>query len=200
MRFSSLKNWSMGLALVAFVSVGAASAQSLVGVTTRLDKTLDSKSATVGQVVTVKLDGSVNAPDGVKLPKGTELIGKVASVTPAQSKGPASVALVFTSAKLKDGKEIPVKATLVGAYTASEGGDATYGDQTMAAAPRQVSADDTFNQQPGALRHVALTSAVKNDDSGTFSSTDGNFRLDAGTYLQFGVAPQSGASPTSAAE
>lgn len=196
MRFSSLKNVSLGLALVSFVALGTASAQSLVGVTTRLNRTLDSGNAAVGQVVTVKLNGSVNAPDGVKLPRGTELIGKVASVQPAQNNGPASVALVFTSAKLKDGREIPVKATLIGAYTASEGSDATYGSQSMAPVPGKVAADDTFDQEPGALKHVALTSAVKNDDSGTFSSTEGNFRLDAGTYLQFGVAPQTGGSRT----
>lgn len=200
MRFSSLKNWSLGLALVSFVSLGAASAQSLVGVTTRLDKPLDSKNATVGEVVTAKLSGSVKTSDGMNLPRGTELVGKVASVQPARNNGPASVALVFTSAKLKDGKQIPVKVTLVGAYTSSEGSDATYGDQVMAPPPSHVNPNDTFTQQPGALRHVAMNSAVKNGDSGTFSSTDGNFKLDAGTYLQLGIAPASDSNNTSAAE
>jgi len=198
MRSFSLKQFSFGLALASFVCAGAASAQSLAGVTTRLDKTLDSGSAKSGEPITAKLDSSVTTPDGVKLPRGTELIGQVADVKAAQG-GPVSLTLVFSSARLKDGKEIPVKATLVGAYSASEGDDATYGSMTMAPAPATVSSDDTFNQQPGALHHVALTSAVKNSDSGTFTSSTGNFKLSAGTYLQFGV-DASASKRTSAAE
>ena len=114
MRFTSFKKLSFGLALVSLAAAGGASAQSLVGVNTTLDRTLDSKSAAAGQVVTAKLDGTVTAADGTKLPKGTELIGKVADVKNAN--GATSVSLVFTSAKLKDGKEIPVKATVLAAY------------------------------------------------------------------------------------
>lgn len=200
MRYFSMKNLSLGLAVASLFAAGAASAQSLVGVTTRLDQTLDSRSAAAGQGVTAKLDQTVKTPDGVKLPRGTELLGKVTDVKAAQNAGTASVTVTFTSAKLKDGKEIPLKATLVGAYTAGEGDDAAYGAQTMAAPPSQIAADDTFNQQPGALKHVSLTSAVKNPDSGTFTSTEGNFRLAAGTYLQLGVAPTPGGSTTNAAE
>ena len=200
MRSLSLRNLSIGLAFVSFVAAGAASAQSLAGVNTRLDQSLDSRTAKVGESVSVKLNDTVKTPDGVKLTRGTELLGKVAEVKPAENNGPASVTLVFTSAKLKDGKEIPVKATLVGAYTASEGSDASYGSQTMAPAPAVVNADDSFNQQAGALHHVALTSSVKSSDSGTFTSTDGNFKLQAGTYLQLGVAAAGNRGTTSAAE
>jgi hypothetical protein len=52
MRFTSFKKFSFGLALVSLAAAGAASAQSLVGVNTTLDRTLDSKSAAAGQVVT----------------------------------------------------------------------------------------------------------------------------------------------------
>ncbi|HEX4040019.1 MAG TPA: hypothetical protein VHX37_18340 [Acidobacteriaceae bacterium] len=200
MRYSSLKNLSFGLALISFLAAGAASAQSLAGVTTRLDQTLDSRTAKVGEAVSVKLNDTVKTPDGVKLPRGTQLLGKVAEVKTAANSGPASVTLVFTSAKLKDGKEIQVKATLVGAYTSSEGGDSTYGSQTMAPAPALVNADDTFDQQAGALHRVSLTSAVKNSDSGTFTSKDGNFKLQAGTYLQLGIAGAGNSGLTRTAE
>lgn len=199
MRSSFLKNFSFGLALASFICAGAASAQSLVGVTTRLEKPLDSGSAKSGETITTKLDSTVTTPDGIKLPRGTELLGKVADVKSGQN-GNVSVTLLFSTAKLKGGKEIPVKATLVGAYTAGEGDDATYGSLTMAPAPAKVSADDTFNQQPGALRHVTMTSAVKNSDSGTFTSSNGNFKLEAGTYLQFGIDASATSGSTSAAE
>jgi hypothetical protein len=199
MRSFSLKKFSFGLALFSFVCAGAASAQSLAGVTTRLDKTLDSGSAKTGEAITAKLDSSVTTPDGVKLPRGTELIGTVAEVKSAPN-GPVSLTLVFNTAKMKDGKQIPVKATLVGAYTASEGDDASYGSLSMAPAPTKVNPDDTFNQQPGALRHITMTSAVKNSASGTFTSSNGNFKLTAGTYLQFGVDGPASGSHTNAAE
>jgi hypothetical protein len=191
MRFTSFKRFSLGLALVSVAAAGAASAQSLVGVNTRLDRTLDSKSAAAGQVVTAKLDGTVTA-DGTKLPKGTELIGKVADVKNAS--GSTSVSVVFTSAKLKDGKEIPVKATVLAAYPEGDPVGVTLGDVA------QVAGDGVFEQQPGALDHVALSSAVRNHESGTFSSTNGSFKLLAGTNLQVGIAPASSGSGTNAAE
>lgn len=195
----SLKNLSLGLAVISFLSAGVASAQSLVGVNARLDHTLDTKHATVGEVVTAKLDGSVKAADGITLPKGTELIGKVDEVKNAE-KGPVSVSLVFTTAKLKDGKQIPVKVTLLSAYPESIGDGPVDSADSLQAAPAQVSSDRTFDQEPGALRNVAMKSAVKDSDSGTFSSSNGNFRLTAGTYFQFGVAPAGNSTATSAVE
>jgi hypothetical protein len=197
MRLVSWKHWSLGLAMVSLVGVGSAGAQSLAGVTTTLDHTLESKSATVGQPVTAKLTGSLKS-DGLDLPRGTDLVGKVAEVRAAQNGTPASISVVFTTAKLKDGKEVPVKATVIAAFPHSsdeslEGSDTTIGD-----APKQVASDGEFDQEPGALSHVTVKSAVKSSDSVTFTSND-NFRLPAGTFLQLGVGAVSPAT-TSAAE
>lgn len=196
---SSLKNFSFGLAIVSLISAGAASAQSLSGVDATLDHTLDSKSAAVGQAVLAKLNESVKTTAGVELPRGTELIGKVAEVTTPEKGSGKSISLVFTTAKLQDGKEIPVKATLVGAYPAADVADGASAD-SIAPPPTSIDIDRTFDQQAGALRHVALTSAVKDDNSGTFSSSNGNFKLNAGTILQIGIAPAAGGNATSAAE
>lgn len=198
MRFTSLKNLSFGLALVSFVSLGVASAQNLVGVNATLDRTLDSKSAKVGQAVTAKLDGSVTL-DGAKLGRGAELVGTVAEVKNADG-SPVSVTLLFTSAKLKNGKEIPVKATILAAYPEVDPVGQSLGDGAALPAPAHVDADRTFNQEPGSLSHVAMNSAVKDVDSGTFASTNGNFKLAAGTNLQVGIGPASAASGTNAAE
>ena len=199
MRITSLKSLSYGLALASLVGVGVASAQSLVGVNTKLDRTLDSKSAAVGQVVTAKLDGTVTTADGTKLARGTELVGKIAEVKNANG-NPVSVSLLFTSAKLKGGKEIPVKATVIAAFPEADPVGVSLGDVATQQAPEKVAGDGTFNQQPGALSHVALTSAVKSPDSGTFSSEAGNFKLYAGTFLQVGIAPAGASSGTTAAE
>jgi hypothetical protein len=47
---------------------------------------------------------------------------------------------------------------------------------------------------------VTMSSAVKSSDSGTFTSSDGNFKLQAGTYLQLGVAASGNSGSASAAE
>jgi len=199
MRLASWKQWSLGLAVVSLVGVGAAGAQSLAGVTTTLDHTLESKSATVGEPVTAKLNGSLKA-DGLDLPRGTELVGKVADVKAAQSGGPASVSLLFTTAKLKDGKEVPVKATVIAVYPRSADDGVEGSGITMGEAPQQVPMDGSYDQEPGALPHVAMKSAVQNSDSVTFTSSE-NFKLPAGTFLQLGVgAPGTSAGATSAAE
>jgi hypothetical protein len=200
MRISfSLKNLSLGAALVSLIAVSAASAQTLTGVNTRLVQPLDSATAAAGQNVTVKLDSSVKTPDGVKLPRGTELVGKIAAVKPSQNGGPASVSVVFTTAQLKGGKQIPVKATLLAAYPGDQGVAAQYSDQTVDTVADNVSGDHEVDQEPGALP-VSLKSAVKDADSGTFSKTSGNFKLSAGTFLQVGVGSAASGSSTSAAE
>jgi hypothetical protein len=199
MRLNSWKHWSLGLAMVSLVGLGSASAQSLAGVTTTLDHALESKSATVGEPVTATLKGSVKA-DGLDLPKGTDLVGKVAEVKAAQNGAPASVSLVFTTAKLKDGKEIPVKATVIAAFPRSADEGVEGSGVMMGAAPQQVPSNGAYQQEPGALSHVGLQSAVKNGDSVTFTS-NGNFKLPAGTFLQLGVASASAnGSGTTAAE
>lgn len=207
MRFAmSLRSFSLGLATASLMVAGAASAQSmqsvqLMGVNARLDHSLDSQTAKPGQAVEAKLDGSVKTPGGVDLAKGTELWGKVDAVQASRDGSPSSVSLVFTTAQLKDGQKIPVKVTLLGAYPANEGIDATYGTETMGPAPKQVSSKEQIDQEPGLLGKVAMTSAVPAQNSGTFTQKKGNVRLLAGTYFQVGIAPTAhGSTTTRAAE
>lgn len=201
MQFSTrLKTFSPGLALASLLCVAAASAQTLVGVNATLDHNLESKTATAGQVVTAKLNDSVTTADCLRLPKGSELIGKVAEVKTSQNDGPSSVSLIFSTAKLKDGKEVPVKATVVAAYPSSDGDAEAYADQTIPPPPGRINGDTSVEQDAGGLSKVALNSAVKSSDSGTFSRANGDFRLTAGTHLQLGIAPAASGSNPAAAE
>ncbi|HEX3985251.1 MAG TPA: hypothetical protein VHX13_01480 [Acidobacteriaceae bacterium] len=197
MRLSSWKSWGFGLAMVSLAGLGMASAQTLAGVTTTLDQTLESKSAAVGTPITATLKGSVKA-GGLDLPKGTQLIGRIAEVKAAQKGSPASVSVVFATAKLKNGKEVPVKATVIAAYprSADQGGED--GGITMGAPPQQVPLDGVYDQEPGALSRVSLKSAVKSSDSATFASNE-NFKLPSGTLLQLGVGA-AGTAAQNAAE
>jgi hypothetical protein len=201
MRFTfSLRNLSLALALVSLAPAGVVSAQTLKGVNTHLVQSLNSATAAQGQPVTVKLDGSVTTADGVKLPRGTELIGKVSEVQPSKDGSPASVSVTFTTAQLKGGKQIPVKATLLAAYPSDQGVEEDYSDATADLVPQDVSGAHSVDQEAGALPGVALKAAVADADSGTFSKTNGNFKLGAGTFFQIGVGAAAGESSTGAAE
>lgn len=196
MQFSfSLKNVSLGLAILS-MSAAAACAQSLTGVNAKLVTSLDSQTAKVGQQVAVKLNDSVKITNGETLPKGTQLVGTVSEVKAAQGRNPASVTVVFNTAELKGGKKIPVKATVLAAYPAS-GGD---GLDVLGAAPAEVNAKFSVDQEPGALPGVTLKSSVQNPESATFSKDNGNFKLGTGSFLQLGVGPANAANATSAAE
>lgn len=203
---SSLRTLSLGVTALAFLAAGAAWAQPndngtqsdtswLAGATARLDHTLDAKTAKTGQVVAAKLEGAVKTADGTELPRGTELRGTVAAVQAPGSGQAASVSLLFDRAQLKDGKTVPVKVTIIGAYPSDENQQAIYGNSGMAAAPKRVPAQDRFDQEPGTLSHVAMTSRVSGHNSATFTNRNGDVTLRQGTFLQVGIAPkQSGMS------
>jgi len=200
--FRNLKYLALGSATGLLGFSCAAFAQStaqprpLVGVNTRLDQTINSDTVKQGQAVETRLDETVTTSDGLKLEKGTQLIGTVADAAPSAHGGPASVTLLFTKAQTKDGKQIPVKVTVLAAYPASEANAEMYGESIMSPAPRVVSVQQSIVQEPGALMHVGLKSSVQAENSGTFSDNTGNFHLSRGTYLQVGIAAASGNGTT----
>ncbi|GGH02780.1 hypothetical protein [Silvibacterium dinghuense] len=145
---------------------------------------LNTKSAAPGQIVTVQLTDSIRTPEGVELPHGTQLLGKIDTVEAAKDRGPAKLTLTFSQARLKDGKTLPVKATLVSFSSAND----------PAELPLPVSADGVFDQVAGAIGDTALHSAVKDDTSGTLTSKRGDIKLPEGT--QFLVALDQAPSQT----
>lgn len=184
------------------MAAGVASAQAapsaqtgeLVGVNARLDHALDTNSVKQGQAIEAKLDGSVTTAGGVKLAKGTQLMGTVTSVQTSANGGPSSLTFAFTTAQTKDGKQIPVKVTLLSVYPADANDLAIYGVANIAAPPQHVSAEEKIDQESGPISHVSLHSSVQADNSGTLTKRDGNLKLAAGTWLQVGIAPGSNAN------
>jgi hypothetical protein len=78
-----------------------------------LDSTLDAKKAKQGEAVSAKLEGNVQIPDAQALPKNTVLEGHVDQVQPSEHKSDSVVVVTFDKAKLKDGQELPIKATII---------------------------------------------------------------------------------------
>lgn len=97
---------------------GATSAQpqrtiQMVPAIAQLDKTLDAKKAKQGDPVTAKLQRDVQIPNSEALPKNTVLEGHVDQVQASDHKSDSTMTVTFDKAKLKDGRELPIKATVV---------------------------------------------------------------------------------------
>jgi|SRR5579883_314236 hypothetical protein len=78
-----------------------------------LDHTLDAKKAKQGDAVTAKLQQDVKIPDAPELPKNTVLMGHVDQVQPSEHKSDSVIQVTFDKAQLKNGQQLPIKATIV---------------------------------------------------------------------------------------
>ena len=187
---SGLRNLALGVATGSFLLAGAAFAQShrLAGVNTKLVHEVNSQNAQPGQTIEATLQGSIKA-DGVDFPRGTELIGKVDRVTASQNGSASKMSIEFTTAKLKDGKQVPVKVLVLGAFPANESTEASYWNEDVGPAPKTVSSREKIDQEPGTLGKIAMTSSALGHASATFTNKDGDIKLMAGTYLQVGIRP-----------
>src|SRR6185437_473179 len=156
----------------------------LVSANARLTHDLNAKDAAQGQTVTAKLTSDVKAADGMNLEKGTMLTGKVEQVRKSSDNGPSQISVVFNEARLKDGKTVPVKATLLGAYPPNSGSyyaDTGSNGTLTAGEPQTIPADQKIVQEAGTLSHVTMRSAVQSKASATFSSKDRDVNLKRGT-------------------
>jgi hypothetical protein len=113
----------------------------LVGARASLSKGLDAKKAKQGDAVTAKLQDDVKIPDSVELPKNTVLVGHVDQVQPSQNKSDSTVQVTFDKAQLKNGQQLPIKATIMqiappaNAIAMNQAGGADSGGGGMPSAP-----------------------------------------------------------------
>jgi len=79
-----------------------------------LDKLIHVKRVKTGDAVMAHLTAAAKLGDGTELAKGSKLVGSVTDVkVKADKEGPSKLGLLFTSAVLKNGKEIAVRMALV---------------------------------------------------------------------------------------
>jgi hypothetical protein len=172
-------------AIVALSGLAMAQDQSagpkLVAANSELVRPLSSKSATQGQAVTVRITSSIKTPEGIEIPRGTELIGRIDEAKAADGKGPATLVLTFNQARLKDGKTLAIKATIAGFSP----------EDQVVDLPASVDPDGVFDQLAPGPSGVALHSAVQDKASGTLTDQRSNISLGAGTQFQVAVAVQS---------
>jgi hypothetical protein len=153
-----------------------------------LTRDLDAKKDHSGEKFKVKLADSVQLKNGPELPKGTVLTGVVAE-DDMQFHTMSKLALRLTKAELKDGKTIPVKATIMGIdapqSTDAEGYPVEPGDQV----PNDWNKSTLAMDQIGALHDVDLHSRISGKNSGVLDSTrNNNLKLQEGTELELAIA------------
>lgn len=164
-----------------------------------LEKTIDAKHDQPGEVVNAKLNQKIKLADGTELPNGTMLIGQI-SKDDMQQQGMSKLALRFDEAKLKDGKTVPLHATIVGFYGpgSSEMSMGTDQNQQM---PNDWTDKTLQMDQIGVTKDVDLHSKISSHNSGVFVSTKkDDVKLRAGSELQFAIAPANNQSATSAGQ
>ena len=76
-------------------------------------KALDAKKAKPGDEVVAKVTQDVKADDKVLLPKGSKVMGKVTQAQGrAKGQDESTLGLIFDSAVLKDGTQVPISFTI----------------------------------------------------------------------------------------
>ncbi len=85
----------------------------MTAVTGELDGKLDSKSAKVGDRVTLKTTEKVQVSDGTLIPKGSRLVGHVTEVQAhSNDRAIAQIGVAFDRAELKNGESLPVHSLI----------------------------------------------------------------------------------------
>lgn len=162
-------------------SGAATEAAQLVPAIALLPHTLDAEKNQLDSTFEAELDGKITLSNGTILPSHTVLIGKVTrDEMPAT--GGSEFALRFDQAKLKDGKTVPIKATIVGIKRPTPDTDYNgYNDWTS-----QTLTVESLNVVSG----VDLHSQIASNDSAVFVSTKKHdVKVPAGSQLKLAIGP-----------
>jgi hypothetical protein len=162
-------------------------AAQLVPAQAVLDKDLDARKARPGQEFRATLADTIHLKNGMELPRGTALVGTIAAEQ-TQSSGESRLALRFTRAQLKDGKTIPIQATIFGVAPPSTSDSWDHSDGEAAPEPWNGSAlqvDDV-----GVLSGVDLHSTIAGENSGVFVSRKSGMKLAARSQMSLAIGVQ----------
>jgi len=133
-----------------------------------LEKNLDSRTAQPGQQFRATLSDTIQLKNGPELPRGTALVGTIVTDN-AHASGSSTLAVRFTQANLKDGKSIPIVATIVG-IAPPKSNDGAF-DTNGVAPPKTWDGKTLQSDVVGAEAGVDLHSKIAGDNSGVFVAT-----------------------------
>lgn len=163
----------------------ANAATQLVSADASLLNNLDADKAHTGAEVRARLAGTVHLTDGTKLPSGSILVGHI--VADNMQQGDSHLSFNFDQAQLKDGKTVPIKATIVGIVNGTPDAVAHLVEPGHAwtNGPLQIDQDEVT---PG----IDLHSTIAGANSGTLvSNTKSDVKIRQGTDIQFAIGSAS---------
>ncbi len=165
-----------------------ATTNNIAGVV-ELTQGLDARKLTQGATIQTRLISTVHLPDGTKLPGGTLLTATVEN--DSLQGGNVRLALRFTTARLKNGQTLPIKARIVAVATEAD----SDGQPGELAVPDTLDSASTSEDVQGVVSGVDLHSKVSSANSGVFvSTTKADVKLPNGTQLELALAPGAGAA------
>ena len=112
-KVAILKYLAICLAFTTMAVAQSTTPIHLVGVRATLDKTLDARKVKEGDAVTARPEATVHLADGIDIETSSRLIGRVDLVETSTGKDDSSITVTFDKAQLKDGRQIPIKATIL---------------------------------------------------------------------------------------
>ncbi len=168
-------------------SAGASEAAQMVPAIAELQHTLDADKDHLDSTFEAELSHKVTLSNGTVLPSRTVLIGKVTR-DDMQPSGKSEFALRFDQAQLKNGKTVPIKATIVDITRPTS-------DSDQFIAPNDWTSQTLTVEQLDAVSGVDLHSEIASDDSAVFVSTKKHdVKLPAGSGLNLAIGPTTDAS------
>jgi hypothetical protein len=168
-------------------SAGANQAAQMVAAVATLPRTLDADKDHLDSTINAELDHKVTLSDGTVLPARTVLNGKITR-DDMQAAGKSEFAIRFDRAQLKNGKIVPIKATIVDIArpTYDTDGSAVTNDWTN----RTLSVE-----QLDVVSGVDLHSEIAGNDSAVFvSTTKHDVKVPAGSELKLAIGLAADAS------
>ena len=85
----------------------------IIGVRARLQKSLDAKKVRAGDVVEASPEAKIHLAEGVDIDSQGRLLGHIDKVQPSISGSDSAIGVTFNKIRMKDGREIAVKATIL---------------------------------------------------------------------------------------
>jgi len=168
----------------------------MVNVMASVEKAVDTKKAKAGDPVTAKTTAATALSDSTQVPAGSILAGHVDSATPSEKKSDATLVLTFDKLQIKNGKEVPIKATIVGITSTAP----TFGNDNKAYDPSSyrpgTQGDNKANGEnsqsnstaPHPIEGLTLSGSPKDSFSATLTQAKKNVQLSSTTHLVVSVA------------
>ncbi len=153
-----------------------------------LTHAVDAKKLTSGATIQTRLTHSVRLADGTKLPAGTWLNATVAE-DDMQIQGKVKLALRFTEARMKDGKTVPIKATILAVATQPVPVEnASNVIETVLPVPNNLNNQPDVVDAIGIASGVDLHSKAGSQNSGVFvTANKDDIKLPIGTKMELAL-------------